>query len=76
MPIMDGYEATAKIRAIGNETPIVALTANVMAEDKERCMAAGANEYLSKPILPDSFIKTLYEYRDKSKDVKLIEKTR
>ncbi len=62
MPIMDGYEATAKIREMGETTPIVALTANVMSEDKERCFAAGANEYLSKPILPDNFVEVLYRF--------------
>jgi CheY-like chemotaxis protein len=52
MPIMDGLEATKQIRRDPNliNTPIIALTALAMEGDRDRCIAAGANEYLSKPI--------------------------
>jgi signal transduction histidine kinase/ActR/RegA family two-component response regulator len=57
MPVMDGLEATRRIRAHERNTRehvrIVAMTANVMAEDRERCLAAGMDEYLSKPIRVD-----------------------
>ncbi|WOE69205.1 ATP-binding protein [Hydrogenimonas thermophila] len=50
MPKMDGIEATKKLRESGFKTPIVALTANVMAEEKSAYMKAGMNDHLSKPI--------------------------
>lgn len=49
MPWMDGLQATQRIRALGGEIPIVALTASVLAGDRERCEAAGMNGFLSKP---------------------------
>ena len=56
MPVMDGFEATVKIRdfesteSTGSETPIIALTAYASSADRERCLAVGMNEYISKPI--------------------------
>jgi diguanylate cyclase (GGDEF)-like protein len=62
MPEMDGYQATAQIRAFeegsGRRTPLVAMTANTQNGDAERCMAAGMDDYLAKPI-------TLVELRQK-----------
>jgi len=54
MPEMDGFEGTRRIRAIeqstGAHVPIVAMTARAMSGDRERCIAAGMDDYVSKPV--------------------------
>ncbi len=50
MPQMDGFKATAELRAKGIETPVVALTAYTREENIEKCLAAGMNDFLSKPF--------------------------
>jgi two-component system, sensor histidine kinase and response regulator len=64
MPIMDGYVATGKIRAQERlkNLPIIALTANTMRGDKEKCLAAGMSDFIGKPIEENSFYKTILEY--------------
>jgi PAS domain S-box-containing protein len=50
MPLLDGYETTRRLRALGFNRPIVAVTAGAMASDQANCLAAGCSEYVSKPI--------------------------
>ncbi|QQS34812.1 MAG: response regulator [Ignavibacteriales bacterium] len=60
MPQVDGYQATARIRKLPepkNQIPIVAITAHALPGDKEKCIEAGMNDYLSKPIIAEELIK-------------------
>jgi two-component system sensor histidine kinase/response regulator len=63
MPVMDGFAATAEIRKLersnGRRTPIVAMTAHAMQGDRERCIAAGMDEYMSKPIRAKQLLQIL-----------------
>lgn len=73
MPEMDGYEATIKIRQSGDERirtiPIIAMTANVMQGDRERCLEAGMNDYISKPVNQDDLERILLRWLPINKEI-------
>ena len=69
MPVMDGYTATRTLRDVGLLTPIVALTANAMHGDADKCLAAGCDHFLSKPIDLDELTKLLAELLGSDEDV-------
>jgi len=64
MPEMDGYEAIPRIKnmALGEKLPIIAVTAQAMKGDRERCLEAGADGYIAKPIDVDALISELKQY--------------
>ncbi|NVK12290.1 MAG: response regulator [Gammaproteobacteria bacterium] len=66
MPKMGGLEATARIRAMGISTPIIALTANATNEDRESCKVAGMNRFLSKPFNLNELIGNIAELTKRS----------
>jgi signal transduction histidine kinase/DNA-binding response OmpR family regulator len=72
MPEIDGYTATGKLRARGIRWPIVALTAHVMPEDRDRSLTAGCDDYLSKPTKPEDLIATVARHLPDRSDAPLI----
>ncbi len=74
MPIMDGYETTRHIRnptsgVRDHQVPVVALTANAMTEDRDKCIQAGMNDYVSKPLSPSVLVNVIEKWLDMSRVV-------
>jgi CheY-like chemotaxis protein len=59
MPVMDGYEATRELRIAEYRGPIIALTANAASEDRQKCLDAGCDEYMSKPFNPTKLVEVV-----------------
>jgi CheY-like chemotaxis protein len=70
MPVMDGYQATRAIRErehqTNHHTPIIAMTAAAMKGDREKCLRAGMDDYVAKPIDPERLFDTLNKYTSAS----------
>jgi two-component system, sensor histidine kinase and response regulator len=72
MPEMDGYEATRRIRQLedgGTRVPIVAMTAHAMQGDRDHCLKAGMDDYISKPVMPQAMYETLLRWVGAPPDV-------
>ena len=70
MPNVDGYEATERLRASdrNQDVPVIALTANAMQGDREKCLAAGMDDYLSKPIVIDQLLEAIERWTNPKTD--------
>ncbi|MGM0444741.1 MAG: response regulator, partial [Fibrobacterota bacterium] len=66
MPVLDGYEATERIRRdpppMNEDIPVIAMTANAMQGDKDRCLRSGMNDYISKPVKPADIRSKIREW--------------
>jgi signal transduction histidine kinase/CheY-like chemotaxis protein len=73
MPVLDGFEATARIREMdrstGVHTPLIAVTANAMNGDRERCLDAGMDGYIAKPVSRDVLLETIARFAPNSRPV-------
>jgi CheY-like chemotaxis protein len=62
MPIMDGYEATTVLRQLGLTMSLIALTANAITGEREKRLAVGMNDYLTKPFQEATLIQMVYDW--------------
>jgi CheY-like chemotaxis protein len=74
MPLMDGLAATRAIRgsAHGRHTPILAMTANAIAEERQRCLDAGMNDHVAKPVVAEQLFATLHMWLSRSEKARTL----
>lgn len=77
MPVMDGIEATKVVRSDPrfDTLPIIAMTANAMAADRDRCLDAGMNDHIAKPIDPDQLFAVLLHWTGRRSAEKTLEQS-
>ena len=75
MPVMDGLTATRKLRADGCTTPILAMTANAFGEDRRRCLEAGMNDHIAKPVNPDNLYASMVKWLPLGTSSRLVQPT-
>lgn len=61
MPVMDGYEASRELRRLGIRTPVIAVSAHALSGERENCINAGMNDYISKPVNPQELYKKILD---------------
>ncbi len=66
MPELDGYSATRELRSTGFSTPIVALTASALDGERQRCLDAGMDDFMTKPFIRDDFVRTLHRWKNQA----------
>ena len=68
MPVLDGLDATRQIRQLPGckSTPILAMTANAFAENKDQCFAAGMDDFIAKPVIPEVLYECLLKWLEKT----------
>jgi hypothetical protein len=67
MPNLDGLDAAREIRKLpqGAALPIIAMTANAFSEDRQRCLDAGMNDFISKPVIPEALYERLLKWLER-----------
>ena len=61
---MDGYQATQNIKMLKQDIPVIAATAYSLPDDRAKCLAAGCDDYLAKPIIKEQFLTLISRYLD------------